>query len=242
MHKDNYAVAVPFYDLWHEDGHVPVVRGLLPPLLKDVRRSVIEIGAGTGLITQLIARETPAEIYALEPSLGMRSVLISRLAADPETLRRVTVLPCGALDVEVDEPVEAIVMISVLQNFGADERAELWRVLARQLEPGGRLVFNWRERTAPEPGELEVMGSYPVGRHVYEVAGQVLDVAGESVTSRFVYRVKQHGVVISEDETISTNHWPAGETLRAELRKAGFTPGEAPDGMEVWHVAGPLGS
>jgi SAM-dependent methyltransferase len=236
MYEDDYAVAVPFYDLWHGDGHVPAVREQLPPLLEGVRRAVVEIGAGTGLITEVIARETPAEIFAVEPSLGMRSVLVNRLAADPGLLRRVTVLPCGALDVEVDEPVEAIVMISVLQSFSAGERAELWRVLARQLEPGGRLVFNWRERAASVPGELAVMASYQVGRHDYEIAGQVIEVAGESVTSRFRYRVRQRGVVISEDEVVSTNHWPAGELLESELAKAGFTQGEAPDGLYVWHL------
>ncbi|MFI7125296.1 class I SAM-dependent methyltransferase [Nonomuraea sp. NPDC050153] len=236
MHKDDYAAAVPFYDLWHEDGHVPTVRGLLPPLLTEVRRSVLEIGAGTGLITELIARETPAEIYALEPSLGMRSVLVNRLASDPSTLRRVTVLPYGALDVEVDEPVEAIVMISVLQSFDAEERAALWRVLARQLERGGRLVFNWRERAEPVPGDLEVLGSYQVGRHAYEVAGQVLEAEGERVVSRFVYRIRQHGVVISEDEVVLTNHWPTRERLVSELEAAGFTPDPAPDGMEVWRL------
>ncbi|MFB4277788.1 MULTISPECIES: class I SAM-dependent methyltransferase [unclassified Nonomuraea] len=236
MYEDNYAVAVPFYDLWHEDGHVPEIRELLPPLLADVRRSVIEIGAGTGLITELIARVTPAEIYALEPSLGMRSVLVSRLAHDPDAVRRVTVLPCGALDVEVDEPVEAVVMISVLQSFPAAERAELWRVLARQLEPGGRLVFNWRDRGARVPGEPAVMGSYQVGRHTYEIAGQVLDVAGESVTSRFVYRIRQRGVVISEDEVTGTSHWPATEVLVSELKEAGFAAEDAPEGMQVWRV------
>ncbi len=233
---DANAVAVPFYDLWHEDGHVPLIRELLPPLLAGVRRGVIEIGAGTGLITEVIARATPAEIYAVEPSLGMRSVLVSRLAQDPPALRRVTVLPCGALDVDVDEPVEAVVMISVLQSFSAAERVELWRVLARQLEPGGRLLFNWRQRGAAVPGELVSMGSYPVGRHTYEVAGQVLDASGESVTSRFVYRTRQRGVVVSEDEVVSTSHWPAGEVLVAELKEQGFVAEDAPDGMQVWSL------
>ncbi|UBU15771.1 class I SAM-dependent methyltransferase [Nonomuraea gerenzanensis] len=234
MRDDTYAPAVPFYDLFHEDGHVPAIRELLPPLLAGVRRSVIEIGAGTGLITELIARVTPAEVYALEPSLGMRSVLVSRLATDPEVLRRVTVLPCGALDAEVDEPVEAVVMISVLQSFAAAERAQLWRVLGRLLEPGGRLLFNWRDRAPAVPGEPQVLGSYQVGRHTYEVAGQVLEAEGERVTSRFHYRIRQRGAVISDDELISTVHWPAGDVLAAELKEAGFQPGEAPEGMQVW--------
>lgn len=137
-------------------------------------------------------------------------------------------------------PVEAVVMISVSQSFAAAERAELWQVLSRQLEPGGRLVFNWRERVPPVPDEVRVMGSYQVGRHTYEVAGQVVEVAGESVTSRFLYRVRQRGVVISEDEVAGTDHRPAGDVLAGELKEAGFTPDDAPDGMQVWSAPGPL--
>lgn len=238
MYVDPLAAAVPFYDLLHEDGHVPLVRELLPPLLDRVRHGVLEIGAGTGLVTEVIARSAPGEIYALEPSLGMRSVLLSRLAADPPLRRRVTVLPCGALDADVDEPVDAVVMISVLQNFPAAERAGLWEVLARQLRPGGRLVFNWRDRAAPVPDGLEPIGSYEVGRHTYEVAAQVLDVAGESVTSRFVYRVRQRGVVISEEETIGTNHRPSAAVLATELKERGFSWSPAPDGMQLWQLPG----
>jgi len=60
---------------------VPEVRRKLPPLLAGVRRSVLEIGAGTGLITTSLAEWTPGEIFALEPSAGMRAVLLSRLSS-----------------------------------------------------------------------------------------------------------------------------------------------------------------
>ena len=85
-------ISVPFYDLFHENGHVPKVRKNLPPLLAGVRRSILEVGAGTGLITTSLADWTPAEIFALEPSAGMRGVLLSRLSSRPELLSRVTVL------------------------------------------------------------------------------------------------------------------------------------------------------
>ena len=63
-------ISLPFYDLLHENGHVPEIRENLPPLLSGVRRSILEIGAGTGLITMSLADWTPAEIFALEPSAG----------------------------------------------------------------------------------------------------------------------------------------------------------------------------
>jgi 16S rRNA A1518/A1519 N6-dimethyltransferase RsmA/KsgA/DIM1 with predicted DNA glycosylase/AP lyase activity len=86
-------ISTPFYDLFHENGHVPEIREKLPPLLARVQRSILEIGAGTGLITTSLADWTSAEIFALEPSASMRGVLLSRLSSRPELLRRVTVLP-----------------------------------------------------------------------------------------------------------------------------------------------------
>ena len=65
-------ISLPFYDLFHENGHVPKVRENLPPLLTGVRRSILEVGAGTGLITTSLADWTPAEIFALEPSARCR--------------------------------------------------------------------------------------------------------------------------------------------------------------------------
>ncbi|WP_336204685.1 class I SAM-dependent methyltransferase [Nonomuraea sp. LPB2021202275-12-8] len=236
MKNDQYTVAVPFYDLWHEDGHVPRVRESLPAVLHGLRGGVMEIGAGTGLITEVIARATTGEVYAVEPSPVMRSVLVSRLAERPDLLRRVTVLPYGALDVDVDEPVEAVVMIAVLQSFDAPGRAALWQVLARQLRPGGTLVLDWRDRKAPVPGEPELMGSYGVGRHLYQIQGQVLAVEGELVRSRFLYQIRQRGVLISEDEVVSESHRPPRWRLDAELEAVGFAPAEAPEGLLAWRL------
>ncbi|WP_084962612.1 class I SAM-dependent methyltransferase [Thermoactinospora rubra] len=237
MTSDHYTVAVPFYDLWHEDGHVPQVRASLPAALSGVRRSVLEVGAGTGLITMTIAEATPAEIFALEPSLGMRGVLLSRLSERPELRERVTVLPYDALNADLDEPVEAVVMISVLYAFPPQERAKLWEVLARNLEPGGLLVFNFRERGNPVPGESELMGSYRVGRHVYEVWGQVLEVGEELVRARYHYRIRHRGVVISEDVVVGDAYRPSMATVERELAEAGFLPGTAPDGLLSWRRA-----
>jgi 16S rRNA A1518/A1519 N6-dimethyltransferase RsmA/KsgA/DIM1 with predicted DNA glycosylase/AP lyase activity len=81
-------IFLPFYDLFHENGHVPKIRESLPPLLTGVRRSILEIGAGTGLITTSLTEWTPAEIFALEPSAGMRGILLSRLSAPWNVLER----------------------------------------------------------------------------------------------------------------------------------------------------------
>lgn len=137
-------ISLPFYDLFHASAHVPEVLENLAPLVSEVRRSILEIGAGTGLITTSLADWTPAEIFAVEPSAGMRGVLLSRLSARPELLSRVTVLPCDALSVRLPEPAEAVVMINVLYSLDPGYRRRLWPVLAALLEAGGRLIFTWR--------------------------------------------------------------------------------------------------
>lgn len=49
-------ISVPFYELCHERRVVPGIRAGLQALLAGVRGSVLEIGAGTGLITASLGR------------------------------------------------------------------------------------------------------------------------------------------------------------------------------------------
>ncbi|MFI6326222.1 class I SAM-dependent methyltransferase [Nonomuraea sp. NPDC050556] len=230
MTNDRYTASVGFYDLWHEDGHVPEVRAALPALLSGVRRSVLEIGAGTGLITLTIADAVPGEVFALEPSDGMRNVLLSRLAERRDLLPRVTVLPYGALDLDLDEQVEAVVMIAVLYHFTPSERVGLWELLGEKVEPGGLLVFNWRERPPLVERPLRLDLSSQVGRHTYEMWSEILD----DTTARWVYRVTQGDRVISETSETGRGYRVSLEQLRKELNAAGFDQADAPEPLYAW--------
>ncbi|MGV9301933.1 class I SAM-dependent methyltransferase [Nonomuraea sp. NPDC004354] len=230
-------ISLPFYDLLQENGHVPVICEKLPPLLSGVRRSVLEVGAGTGLITTAMAEWTSAEIFALEPSQGMRGVLLSRLSTRPDLLERVTVLPCDALSVDVPEPVEAIVMINVMYALEPGYRKRLWPVLAAQLEPGGLLVFTWRDGGAPAPRPLQELGSRQVGRHLYTVSSEILESTEEAATARYVYRITQGDTVVGEEEIVGHAYRPVWETLHGELTEAGFVQADAPEGLLAWRLA-----
>jgi SAM-dependent methyltransferase len=223
-------ISLPFYDLFHENGHVPEIRKRLPPLLAGVQRSILEIGAGTGLITTSIADWTPAEIFALEPSAGMRAVLLSRLSSRPGLLERVTVLACDALSVQLDEPVEAAVMINVMYALEPDYRKRLWPVLAARLEPGGLLVFTWRDGGPP-------LESRQVGRHTYSVLSEILESDDEACLARYLYRVTKEDKVISEEELIGHAYRPSRDVIQRELVGAGFTQAGAPDGLLAWRLA-----
>jgi SAM-dependent methyltransferase len=226
-----------FYDLFSENGHVPEIRQKLPPLLAGIQRSILEIGAGTGLITTSLAEWTPAEIFALEPSASMRAVLLSRLSSRPELLGRVTVLPCDALSVDLGEPMEAVVMINVMYAMEPGYRQRLWPVLAAQLAPGGLLVFTWRAGGPPEPRPLQEVGSRQVGRHTYTVLSETLQSGEESMRLRQLFRVTEGEKVISEEELTGDAYRPTWDVLQHELAGAGFTQAEGAERLLAWRLA-----
>lgn len=168
----------------------------------------------------------------------MRAVLLSRLSSRPELPSRVTVLPCDALRVSLDEPAEAIVMINVLYALEPEYRRRLWPVLAASLETAGLLVFTWsRNGGMPAPGPLRELESHQVGRHTYTVLSEVLDSDGEACGARYVYRITERGKVISEEELAGRFYRPALDVLQHELTGAGFTQAEGPDGFLAWRLA-----
>jgi hypothetical protein len=230
-------ISLPFYDLFAEIGHVPKIRESLPPLLTRVRRSILEIGAGSGLITTSLAEWTPAEIFALEPSAGMRGILLSRLSSRPELLDRVTVLPCDALSVTLDEPVEAVVMINVMYALEPDYRKRLWPVLAASLETAGLLVFTWRDGGPPAPHPLKELGSRQVGRHTYTALSEILDTDEETYRARYLHRITEGDKVSSEEEITGYAYRPPWNVLERELVTAGFAQAEGAEGLLAWRLA-----
>jgi SAM-dependent methyltransferase len=229
-------ISLPFYDLTHENAHVPEIRAKLPPLLAGVRRSILDIGAGTGLITTSLAEWTPAEIFALEPSPGMRAVLLSRLCSRPELLDRVTVLPCDALSLDLAEPVEAMVMINVMYALEPDYRRRLWPVLAAQLAPGGLLVFTWTAGGPPPPHPVRELDSRRVGRHTYTVLSEILESDHEAIRARYVYRVTEGEKIISEEEITGYAYRPGWDVIQGELTGAGFTQAEGAERLLAWRL------
>ncbi len=230
-------ISIPFYDLCHERRVVPGIRASLQPLLAGVRRSILEIGAGTGLITASLADLMPGEIFALEPSADMRAVLLSRLSSRPELLSRVTVLPCDALSVRLAEPAEAVVMINVIYALEPDYRRRLWPVLAASLETAGLLVFTWHDGGPPPPRPLQELESHQVGRHTYTVLSEILESGDEACRARYLYRITEGGKVISEDELTGHSYRPTWDVLRRELTGAGFTQAEGAEGLLAWRLA-----
>ncbi|WP_280508912.1 class I SAM-dependent methyltransferase [Nocardia cyriacigeorgica] len=152
--SDDYAAAAEFYDLMA----TPYVAGVEPVLTRmlagvdTIAGPVLDIGAGTGLSTMLVADALPdARIVAVEPAAAMRAVLLSRLAARRDLRERITVLPSGFLDAPLPRQCAAVVALGVIGHFDAAGRARVWAAIAGALAPGADAVIE-----VQRPGRVEV--------------------------------------------------------------------------------------
>ena len=94
--------------------------------------NVLDVGCGTGLVTEeLLALVPSGRVVAIDASAEMVEIARRRLDG------RARVLCQDALELDVGEPVDAIVSTAALHWVGDHDR--LWGVLAGALRPGGRL-------------------------------------------------------------------------------------------------------
>ncbi|WP_280206665.1 class I SAM-dependent methyltransferase, partial [Nocardia cyriacigeorgica] len=175
--SDDYAAAAEFYDLMA----TPYVAGVEPVLTRmlagvdTIAGPVLDIGAGTGLSTMLVADALPdARIVAVEPAAAMRAVLLSRLAARRDLRERITVLPSGFLDAPLPRQCAAVVALGVIGHFDAAGRARVWAAIAGALAPGADAVIEVQRpgRGAGSPGRR---GPTPPARGRRGDVGQQLD-------------------------------------------------------------------
>lgn len=130
---------------------------------------LLDIGAGTGLVTRQIARAYPdCHLVAAEPAAGMRAVLTARLAEDPDLARRVTVRPDAAHELALPDRICAAVLCGVLGHIDAPGRRELLRALAERLAPGAPLIVEMMGLTAPVSMPPTRLRRAALGRRTYE--------------------------------------------------------------------------
>jgi SAM-dependent methyltransferase len=130
---------------------------------------VVEIGAGTGRVTELIAQALPgARIVAVEPSAPMRAVLTSRLADRPDLRRRVTVLDAAAPDLPLPDVIGAAVVFGVAGHLDPPLRRRLWHRIAERLAPGGIVAVELMGMRAPRAVPAIRQLRETIGRQTYE--------------------------------------------------------------------------
>ncbi|UNP89903.1 class I SAM-dependent methyltransferase [Aeromonas encheleia] len=117
---------------------------------------VADIGAGTGILTALLAPRV-SQLWAVEPNAEMRSAA-ERLLAGAGNLSwhsgsaEATGLPAGAVD-----------LVTVAQAFHWFDRAAFKAECRRLLRPGGRVALIWNDRLTNTP----FLEAYEAGLRTY---------------------------------------------------------------------------
>lgn len=231
---DRYSYLSQYHELFSLPYKEPIQRAVAKAVA-DCANGVLELGAGTGLITETIADACPGEVFAVEPAAPMRAVLMSRLARRPDLQQRVTVVPWDALTVDLPVKVDAAVLISMLLCFSPEQRRTLWQVCAKSLVPGGLLL-----QDRPEPSTNEAIppgaGSIQVGRARYDIEYAGTPVADGVLRLTWTYRATI-GERSGPQEQEVLDAYPVTEAqVEAELAEAGFERTEAPEGLLGWRL------
>lgn len=183
---------------------------------------VLDIGAGTGLSTVLIARALPgAEIVAVEPDPAMRAALMARVWSSPVLRQRVTILPSRLAAASLPPRIAAAVGSACLVHFDPRERERLWALLAERLAPAGPALFDLQCPIAQDRSETS-MGTAQVGRMRYEGWVSCARVDDDRVRFRMRYVSRLGDEKIEEDVTEHVCWAASVERVLAEAARAGL--------------------
>lgn len=134
---------------------------------------VVEIGAGTGMGTRVIATESQARIAALEPGLVMRTVLTMRVADNTELSSRVTIVAGSAPD-DLDRlpiPIDGFVCAHMLGHLDRDGRRQLFEWLDENLSDTGiGLVTTHQETGTTDDTHEHQPETRDIGDYQYRAA------------------------------------------------------------------------
>lgn len=196
-----YAITARYYDPMASAAHAHVDERIAQALagLDTAAGPIVDIGAGTGLTTALIAGTLPAaEVVAVEPDPAMLPALMTRVWADPDLRQRVTILSRDILDAPLPDRIAGAVLSASLVHLGPPERARLWPMLAERLAPDGRIVVEVQCPSAEDIAEVG-MASAQVGRVTYRGSVQASRIGPDRQRWRMTYRADLEGRTLACD-------------------------------------------
>ena len=161
--------------LWGEamtgPGGRDFVLAMIASLGIDKKMNLLEIGAGLGGSTRIIAKETGAWVTGLEPDAALAKAGME-LSSRSKLKKRAPIEPCDLAEIEL-EAVTYPVIFSLETFFKVADKAEFYAKIYRSLKPEGQLLFTdimvpepnpqgeayekWatKERLAPHPWTIE---------------------------------------------------------------------------------------
>lgn len=217
-----YAVSAEFYDILQAESDRRVAERRFAGAAAVARIGVVDVGAGTGLVSEVLLACSAAPVHAVEPSAVMRVALMSRLAAlGADQRARVSVHPCSLQESGLEETADLVVCSNVAGLVEPRQRPGLWKAVARALVPGGVLLLEPPPGELPDEPEVRELPPVRVGPDIFSAR---MDSRAEDglLLVTFDYRVERDGQTVRRERERFTL-WPAPpEVVRGELREAGL--------------------
>ncbi len=211
-------------DSWDTFG--PKVTGALGPW--SGRTGVaVDVGAGTGLSTQVLAGTFAGEVLACEPDFTLRASLMTRISSDTDLARRTTVLPLDTAGMveEIAEPLAVVTAFNMIGHLNAETRSAFWAWLGRWLSGDGVALIGplAEEDTAPPEGVETALPSRAVGRLTYSASARYETVDGMLGRWHLTWRIRHGDTLV--DERASSFDWQRTDSARmmAEAAEHGLT-------------------
>ena len=215
-----YQVTAEFYDLLQATRLEGLAQRLLGRWLGSPKVGVIDAGAGTGLVTAMLARRCQVTVHAIEPAAGMRAILLSRLAGHPDDLARVRVHARRIEELGLREVADFGWCVNTLACLDEAARAGALAALARAMVRGGTLVLQ-RPPTHHGPPRAD-LPRLELGGDTYSGEVVCTPMEADRVQWRFVYRVSRGDALIREVSETFTGYLATEAQFGQQLDDAGF--------------------
>ncbi|WP_053078642.1 class I SAM-dependent methyltransferase [Methylobacterium tarhaniae] len=169
---DAYAQTAELYEILSEQ-HWSERRDSILRTLADaagMTGHVVDIGAGTGRGTALIADHIPhVSVMAIEPSASMRVGLMTRVFANRTMRDRVTVCDRRFQEAELPSRLSAAFAFGSIGFLGRQDRRAFWLRLQRCLDEEGFVFADLMRVGAPQVVDETRVASADVGEQRYEI-------------------------------------------------------------------------
>src|SRR5919197_13009 len=227
MPTDPYVDSGEFIDVLSQDAW----RALRPPIVEALGQAapdqgpIVDIGAGTGLGTLVVAETLPAShILAVEPSPILRAVLLSRLVSDGDLRLRVTVQDADVDGMRLPQQLSGVLAINMIGHLSPQRRRDLWADLRPRLAPGAPLIVTLQPPAEPTHIPESTFTSVRIGDRIYEGSGGAHPTGDDRVTWTMRYRtLDPDGAVHRELAVAYPWYVISPQELLDELTTAGYT-------------------
>ena len=232
-HSSNpYAVSAEFYDVLQAESDRRLSEHRFGEAAAESRVGVLDIGAGTGIVTEVLLTRSGAPVHAVEPAEAMRVALMARLARLPADQRaRVSVHPCTLEAAGLEAMADLAVCPNMAGLVEPARRPALWHAVAAALVPGGVLLLEPPPAALPDAPTQRDLPPVRVGPEIF--GARVVTRADQGrLEVTYTYRVERDGETVRRERERFTMWTATPETIETELRAAGLhVDGVAPKGL-----------